>query len=72
MIKVNYLECWVLFFSPFAFDKLVRRRNANATKVSITGISISGPTTVDTATMGIEAKAVKAIAIASSKFLPVQ
>ena len=31
-----------------------------------------GPTTVETATIGIDAKAVSAIAIASSKFLPVQ
>ena len=31
---------------------------------------MSGPTTVETATIGIDANAVSAIAIASSKFLP--
>ena len=36
--------------------------------VSIKGTSISGPITVDTATIGREAKAVKAMAMANSKF----
>ena len=47
------------------------RLRARDTSVSMTGISISGPTTVDTATIGIEANAVRAMAMASSKFLPV-
>jgi hypothetical protein len=42
------------------------------TMVSITGISMSGPTTVETATIGIYAKTVSAMAVANSKFLPVQ
>ncbi len=50
----------------------VRLRRAIHTIVSITGISMSGPTTVETATMGMEAKDVKAMAMDSSKFLPVQ
>jgi hypothetical protein len=40
--------------------------------VNIRGTSIKGPITVDTPTIGLEANAVKAIAIANSKLRPVQ
>lgn len=58
--------------SSLIICSLLLLRRAIHTRASITGISIKGPTTVETATIGIDAKAVNAIAMASSKFLPVQ
>ena len=63
-------EVDLAFFGSFLMRFLLL--SASETRVNMTGISMSGPTTVETASIGIEAKAVKAIAIASSKFLPVQ
>ena len=40
--------------------------------VNIKGTSINGPITVDTPTIGVEANAVSAMAMANSKFRPVQ
>jgi hypothetical protein len=48
----------------FVFARTVSCLSVNETEESMTGISMSGPTTVDTATIGIEAKAAKAIAMA--------
>lgn len=65
-MTIKYAESVTFLFSRSSASYAIE------TSVNITGISMSGPITVETATIGIEANAVNSMSMASLKLLPVQ